>query len=264
MVGGNAVRTTGPLNDVRQSSSRQVSLRSARTCDACRVRKVKCTWAPTVDDTGSGNSQLSASRSCQACHRRDFPCTFNYRPRPRGPRNRTVERMLAFYGTPTQHTITSDDDDTDNVLATVQSESSDALQDLTIVTDAHSARDQSNANPIEKIMTRSELHDILDRFFGYLYALTPCIHRPFLIADLHARREERDGEEEWTAMVLMIVGSTLVQIPWMFPGMPRLKVRRMAEQCYETAKQGLLKDFEEASVWRCMSCISLVSIPHGC
>jgi hypothetical protein len=95
------------------------------------------------------------------------------------------------------------------------------------------------------------LYHIIDLFFDYVYCLTPCLHRPSFLADLYARREERPGEEEWTALVLVVVGATLVQIPRAFVPLNRREVKVLVERCNAAGRGFLAADFHEIKVERC-------------
>jgi hypothetical protein len=55
---------------------------------------------------------------------------------------------------------------------------------------------------------------------------------PTLVQDLAKRREMEPGQEEWTAMVLATVMSTVVQVPRAFVPLSRGEVSALAERCY--------------------------------
>ncbi|OCF33250.1 hypothetical protein I316_04991 [Kwoniella heveanensis BCC8398] len=106
------------------------------------------------------------------------------------------------------------------------------------------------SNPIDAILPRSTLHQILDLFFDYIYCLIPCVHRPSFTHDINTKREERAGQEEWTSLVLIIVASTLVQLPRSFVSMSRKQVRELVIACYNKVKDYLNKDFDQITVDR--------------
>ncbi|WVQ97169.1 hypothetical protein IAU59_004279 [Kwoniella sp. CBS 9459] len=106
------------------------------------------------------------------------------------------------------------------------------------------------ANPLDAVLPRSTLHQILDLFFDYIYCLIPCVHRPSFTHDVNTKREERVGQEEWTALVLIIVASTLVQLPRSFISMSRKEVRELVIACYDKVKDYLIKDYEQITVTR--------------
>lgn len=107
------------------------------------------------------------------------------------------------------------------------------------------------ANPFDAILPRGLLYLFIDLFFDYIYALIPCVHRPSFMADLHAGREERPGEEEWTALVLTIVASTLVQTPRAIVPLARNEVRQIVEKCAAVTRQYLGQDYREPTTSRC-------------
>ena len=110
------------------------------------------------------------------------------------------------------------------------------------------------SNPLDALLPRSLLNQIIALYFDYVYALIPIIHRPTFMHDLSHNREERPGQEEWTCMTLALVASTLVQVPRSFVALPRREVRMLAETCYVRARAylGLSVD-GRASVQLCTS-----------
>nr|XP_019049127.1 hypothetical protein I302_02908 [Kwoniella bestiolae CBS 10118]OCF28057.1 hypothetical protein I302_02908 [Kwoniella bestiolae CBS 10118] len=105
-------------------------------------------------------------------------------------------------------------------------------------------------NPIEKLLPRQTLYEIIDLYFDYIYCLIPCLHRPSFTHDLNTKREERPGEEEWTSLVLSIVGSTLTQLPRSFVKMSRREVKSIIVACNEVVRQYLLKNFDAITINR--------------
>jgi len=75
---------------------------------------------------------------------------------------------------------------------------------------------------------------IIALFFDFVYPLTPCIHKPSFMADLHIRREERDPL--FFALVMSTVASTLVQVPRSYLPMERSVARKLAQTCYEASR----------------------------
>ena len=106
------------------------------------------------------------------------------------------------------------------------------------------------SNPLETVLPRGLLYLIVDLFFDYIYPLTPCLHRPSFMRDLHAKREERPGEEDWTHMVLSLVSSTLSQLPRAFVAMPRRDVKLLVERCYRICRNFMSQDFVTVSIDR--------------
>lgn len=80
---------------------------------------------------------------------------------------------------------------------------------------------------LEDIAPRDTISLIIALFFDFIYPLTPCIHKPSFMADLHARKEERDPL--FFALVMSTVASTLVQVPRSYLPMERPLVRKLAQ-----------------------------------
>ncbi|KAG6897549.1 hypothetical protein C0992_000332 [Termitomyces sp. T32_za158] len=80
---------------------------------------------------------------------------------------------------------------------------------------------------LEDIAPRDTISLIIALFFDFVYPLTPCIHKPSFMADLHARKEERDPL--FFALVMSTVASTLVQVPRSYLPMERPIVRKLAQ-----------------------------------
>lgn len=80
---------------------------------------------------------------------------------------------------------------------------------------------------LEEIAPRDTISLIIALFFDFVYPLTPSIHKPSFMADLHSRREERDPL--FFALVMSTVASTLVQVPRSYIPMERPVVRRLAQ-----------------------------------
>lgn len=80
---------------------------------------------------------------------------------------------------------------------------------------------------LEEIAPRDTIYLIIALFFDFVYPLTPCVHKPSFMADLHARREERDPL--FFALVMSTVASTLVQVPRSYLPLERPVVHKMAQ-----------------------------------
>ena len=87
---------------------------------------------------------------------------------------------------------------------------------------------------LEDVVPRDTALQILALFFDYVYPLTPCLHKPSFMADVHARREERDPL--FFALVMSTVSSTLIQVPRSYIPMERHEVRKLAQTCYEASR----------------------------
>ncbi|KAI0034650.1 fungal-specific transcription factor domain-containing protein [Vararia minispora EC-137] len=87
---------------------------------------------------------------------------------------------------------------------------------------------------LEEIAPRDTIMLIIALFFDFVYPLTPCVHKPSFMADLHAHREERDPL--FFALVMSTVASTLVQLPRAYLPMERHAVRKLAQTCHEASR----------------------------
>ncbi|THG99410.1 hypothetical protein EW026_g2939 [Hermanssonia centrifuga] len=87
---------------------------------------------------------------------------------------------------------------------------------------------------LEDIAPRDTILLIIALFFDFVYPLTPCVHKPSFMADVHARREERDPL--FFALVMSTVASTLVQVPRSYLPMERHAVRKLAQTCHEASR----------------------------
>lgn len=83
---------------------------------------------------------------------------------------------------------------------------------------------------------------IIALFFDFVYPLTPCIHKPSFMADLHSRREERDPL--FFALVMSTVASTLVQLPRSYLPMERSVVRKLAQTSYEASRHITIASYD--------------------
>lgn len=90
------------------------------------------------------------------------------------------------------------------------------------------------SNPFDEILPRTLLMTIINLYFDYINALTPCLHKPSILRDLQARREEREHPErdEWISLIMTTVALTLVQMPRAFVPLPRKEVGGLARRCY--------------------------------
>ncbi|CAA7261386.1 unnamed protein product [Cyclocybe aegerita] len=87
---------------------------------------------------------------------------------------------------------------------------------------------------LEEIAPRDTISLIIALFFDFVYPLTPCVHKPSFMADLHSRREERDPL--FFALVMSTVASTLVQVPRSYLPMERPVVRKLAQTAHEASR----------------------------
>ena len=87
---------------------------------------------------------------------------------------------------------------------------------------------------LEDVAPRDTILLIIALFFDFVYPLTPCVHKPSFMADIPARREERDPL--FFALVMATVASTLVQVPRSYLPMERHAVRKLAQTCHEASR----------------------------
>jgi hypothetical protein len=87
---------------------------------------------------------------------------------------------------------------------------------------------------LEDVAPRDTIMLIVALFFDFVYPLSPCVHKPSYLADLHARREERDPL--FFALIMSTVASTLVQLPRSYLPMGRHAVRKLAQTCHEASR----------------------------
>ena len=90
------------------------------------------------------------------------------------------------------------------------------------------------AHSLEEVAPRDTIMLIIALFFDFVYPLSPCVHKPSYMADLHAHREERDPL--FFALVMSTVASTLVQLPRSYIPMGRNAVRKLAQNCHEASR----------------------------
>ncbi|KAF7299146.1 Quinate utilization pathway activator [Mycena indigotica] len=95
---------------------------------------------------------------------------------------------------------------------------------------------------LDEIAPRDTISLIIALFFDFVYPLTPCIHKPSFMADLHARREERDPL--FFALVMSTVASTLVQVPRSYVPMERPVVRKLAQTCHEASRHITIASYD--------------------
>lgn len=117
--------------------------------------------------------------------------------------------------------------------------------------DSH-PHETSGVNPIEAVIPRHILYGIIDVYFDYVYCLIPCLHKPSFMRDLHSRREERPGGEEFVALVFAVVETTLMQMPRLIVGMPKEEARDLFVRANALVKRYLDREFTELTVTRCI------------
>jgi len=98
---------------------------------------------------------------------------------------------------------------------------------------------------LEDIAPRDTILLTIALFFDFVYPLTPCIHKPSFMADLHANRAERDPL--FFALVMSTVASTLVQVPRSYVPMERSTVKKLARSCYEASRHITVASYDPPS-----------------
>ncbi|KAF8908951.1 fungal-specific transcription factor domain-containing protein [Gymnopilus junonius] len=95
---------------------------------------------------------------------------------------------------------------------------------------------------LEEIAPRDTISLIIALFFDFVYPLTPCVHKPSFMADLHSRREEKDPL--FFALVMSTVASTLVQVPRSYLPMERPVVRKLAQTAHEASRHITIASYD--------------------
>ncbi|KAI6042705.1 fungal-specific transcription factor domain-containing protein [Pisolithus marmoratus] len=98
---------------------------------------------------------------------------------------------------------------------------------------------------LEDIAPRNTIFLIVELFFDFVYPLTPCVHKPSFMADLHAHREERDPL--FFALVMSTVASTLVQVSRCYLPMERSTVKKLARTCFEASRHITIASYDPPS-----------------
>lgn len=78
------------------------------------------------------------------------------------------------------------------------------------------------------------MDNIIGLFFDYVYPLTPALHRPSFLADLAARRDKSDPV--FFALALVVLASTLVQVPRVLISLDKDEVEQLARRCVRVAR----------------------------
>lgn len=111
------------------------------------------------------------------------------------------------------------------------------------------------SNPFDEILPRTLLMTVINLYFDYINALTPCLHKPSIMRDLQARREEREHPErdEWISLIMTTVAVTLVQMPRAFVPLPRKEVGVLARRCYMRSREYTRQEDRRPTVNLCKS-----------
>lgn len=87
---------------------------------------------------------------------------------------------------------------------------------------------------LDQICPPQVVDTIINLFFDYVYPLTPCLHRPTFLVDLAARRDRTDPI--FFALTLVVLASTLVQVPRVLVNLDKQDVEALARQCVRVAR----------------------------
>lgn len=148
---------------------------------------------------------------------------------------------------PPMDELTADTSGNEGEYMLFNQESSIGLSE--VVTDV-SPIQATTPNPLEAILPRHQIYQFVQLFFDYIYSLTPCVHPPSIWRDLRARREEREGEDEWTHMILSLVASTLAQLPKALNEMPMEQCLSIIDTCWTSVTTYLKEDAENGTIDR--------------
>nr|XP_018260632.1 uncharacterized protein I303_06347 [Kwoniella dejecticola CBS 10117]OBR82790.1 hypothetical protein I303_06347 [Kwoniella dejecticola CBS 10117] len=118
----------------------------------------------------------------------------------------------------------------------------------------------STVNPLDAVLPRPLLLEIISLFYRCVYPLMPVPHKTTFMTDIHSRREELGGQQEWIAMVLSILAFTLVQMPHHLVSITKNEIRELVEKLSQKVKSCLMEDHQTISLERLITvyCIGTV------
>lgn len=102
---------------------------------------------------------------------------------------------------------------------------------------------------LASIVSPSELRQVVQLYFDYVYCLAPCLEPASLWQDLEARRDARPDQDEWTHMVLALVASTLVQIPTVFCPLSDERCADLVRDCWRRVRDFIALDVSQCSAY---------------
>ncbi|KAH7028914.1 uncharacterized protein B0I36DRAFT_290164 [Microdochium trichocladiopsis] len=198
---------------------------SLPACDACRLRKRRCSLTAGAEGrtraTGTAlattttslpppppSSSSPSSGKCLNCERAGSRCTFLLPLRARGP---TPGRKAV----PAHHQI-----------AAWQVDPHESKTDTAIPTRVHAT---------DILFSRELVLLVLNDYVTYVYPLLPVVHRPSFAADLEGGRDARDGD--LLALVVSLCAATVGLLPSRLPtyrahGLPFETRTAMANHCF--------------------------------
>ncbi|WWC64335.1 uncharacterized protein I303_106945 [Kwoniella dejecticola CBS 10117] len=256
-------------------------------CDACKARKCRCdAHQPTSP------SQSIAARHCTQCRNLKIPCTFKYQGKRRGPvpgylRSRRAQQAAKTSidgGSPVTASVYAHVPSTPSYStypSHPQPRSSTSVSTLSSYHDhvpppppVHSSNPTSNpssslysllsvdpastVNPLDAVLPRPLLLEIISLFYRCVYPLMPVPHKTTFMTDIHSRREELGGQQEWIAMVLSILAFTLVQMPHHLVSITKNEIRELVEKLSQKVKSCLMEDHQTISLERLITVYWLV------
>ncbi|KAL1407482.1 hypothetical protein Q8F55_006915 [Vanrija albida] len=108
----------------------------------------------------------------------------------------------------------------------------------------------AGGNPLDAVLPRSLLYHLIDLYFDYVYCLVPCLHKPSFMRDLHNRREEQPGQEEFVALIFAVIEVTLVQMPRAFIQLPKRDIKALFTRAHLTVQEFVHKDLTQLNIDR--------------
>jgi len=99
-------------------------------------------------------------------------------------------------------------------------------------------------NSLDQVVAPQVVQNIIGLFFDYVYPLTPCLHRPTFIADLAARKDTTDPV--FFALTLLVLASTLVQVPRVLVSLDKDEVEALARRCVRVARAKMAYIWDDA------------------
>nr|XP_019042740.1 hypothetical protein I302_08447 [Kwoniella bestiolae CBS 10118]OCF21670.1 hypothetical protein I302_08447 [Kwoniella bestiolae CBS 10118] len=257
------------------------SRKTGRACDACNERKIKCNAASLghcKKPVGTFN-RLRRRRGPLPGYLKRLPKDSDTPPQGTdvsGSTTRIIEQpslgVESTYIQPSVESLQLDDNGFPDFLSALH-ETTEQYEGIDHTTTNDLVKlsidpliPTHSSNPLDKIMNRDLLNNILDSFFDFVYPIFPLPHRPTFRHDLANKREEQTDQHEWTAMVLGLVAFTLVQVPHDMLDLTKEQARCLVVRCGDACRLVLSREFDnEVSVERLvlMYCIGTVANNRG-
>lgn len=100
-------------------------------------------------------------------------------------------------------------------------------------------------------------------FFDILHPIVPYPNEVIFQSDIARRRDLGPDQQEWTAMVISLIGFTIVQIPNLVEGMTKSSLRELAQNCSEYTRDHLSIPCRQASIDRCRFSMFWYTVCHA-